>query len=59
MRQPYSQFGFVISEYLVITVLLVSLLFLPMPGFDRSLLQWVLDALALHRDAAIYRLSLP
>ncbi len=46
-------------EYIVLSAMIISSLFLPIPPFDVSLVDWFLDTLRAFQANSTYLLSLP
>lgn len=55
----YREKGFVLSEYLIVSIVLVGLLFVPVPGLGLSVVDLVLDALAAYKSSSLKLLSMP
>ncbi len=53
------QSGSASIEYIVLSAMIISTLFLPIPPFDISLVDWFLDTLRAFQANSTYLLSLP
>ena len=53
------QYGSASVEYIVLSVMIISTLFLPIPPFDVSLVDWFLSTLRAFQANSTYLMSLP
>lgn len=58
-RSYAAQRGTVLVEYSVVTLIVVMALFIPLPGFQDSLINLVMDALRQFQSHTMLLLSLP
>ncbi len=59
MTPPCRSKGFAISEYLVVSIVLIGVLFAPLPGLGMSVVELVLDALAAYKANSLRLISMP
>lgn len=57
--RKFRENGSASIEYIVLSAMIISSLFLPIPPFDVSLVDWFLDTLRAFQANSTYLLSLP